>query len=312
MTAAVIALGLVVALLSVLVVGLLRSHAEILRRLHELGAGVYDEAGEGGHEDHGGAVRSPVEMGRRPEIRTIDGVPGPRPEVAGVSSKVHDISGVTPVGAARNVNVDGVEHATLLAFLSSGCATCLEFWKAFEAGEASRLPGRGTRLVIVTKSPEDESVSAVAGLAPEQLTTIMSSRAYEDYGVPVSPYFILVDGPTRSIVGEGAAATWTQVVNLLGQAAADAGMSIDDPSLDTSTRSARLARQGGREREARADSELAAAGIGPGHPSLYEAAFNPDGTAIGPDDPPGGAGGSEVQDVSSGPSRPGGTGEEVR
>ncbi len=40
MTALVVALTAVVALLSLLVVGLLRSHAEILRRLHELGAGL--------------------------------------------------------------------------------------------------------------------------------------------------------------------------------------------------------------------------------------------------------------------------------
>ena len=41
MTVSVIVLGIAVALLGVLVVGLLRSHAEVLRRLHELGAGVY-------------------------------------------------------------------------------------------------------------------------------------------------------------------------------------------------------------------------------------------------------------------------------
>ena len=35
--------GVVLALLAVLVVGLLRTHAEILRRLHDLGAGVYDD-----------------------------------------------------------------------------------------------------------------------------------------------------------------------------------------------------------------------------------------------------------------------------
>ena len=39
LTALVVALGVVVALLGVLVAGLLRSHAEILRQLHALGAG---------------------------------------------------------------------------------------------------------------------------------------------------------------------------------------------------------------------------------------------------------------------------------
>ncbi|WP_421119286.1 hypothetical protein ACE2AJ_18275 [Aquihabitans daechungensis] len=40
MTAIVVLLALVVAVLGLLVVGLLRSHAEILKRLHQLGAGL--------------------------------------------------------------------------------------------------------------------------------------------------------------------------------------------------------------------------------------------------------------------------------
>jgi hypothetical protein len=43
-TAVVVALAVVVGVLAVLVVGLLRSHAEILKRLHVLGAGL-DDAG---------------------------------------------------------------------------------------------------------------------------------------------------------------------------------------------------------------------------------------------------------------------------
>ena len=42
MSALVTLLAIAVGLLGVLVVGLLRSHAEVLRRLHELGAGVYE------------------------------------------------------------------------------------------------------------------------------------------------------------------------------------------------------------------------------------------------------------------------------
>jgi hypothetical protein len=45
MTLVVSALAIVVAVLAVLVAGLLRSHAAILRRLHELGAGVDDTPG---------------------------------------------------------------------------------------------------------------------------------------------------------------------------------------------------------------------------------------------------------------------------
>jgi hypothetical protein len=250
--------GIVIVLLGVLVVGLLRSHAEILRRLHELGAGVYDES-----ESSTDGVTSTIELTDRPDIRTRDGVPEPRPSTA---TAAHDVAGVTPLGNAKAIGIVGAEHSTLLAFLSSGCGTCHEFWKAFATGEAAQLPGRDTRLVVVTKGPDEESISAVRELAAGDHPTVMSTDAFTDYGVPVSPYFILVDGPTGSVVGEGAAGSWAQVVNLLRQAAADAGVTTEGEPV-------RRAR-GGRptadlEREARADVDLLRAGIGPGHPSLY-------------------------------------------
>lgn len=250
--------GLVIAVLGVLVVGLLRSHAEVLRRLHELGAGVYEEDAESG-----GGVTSAIELRDRPEIRTRDGVAEPR---AATGATAHDVSGVTPDGSGKAIGVVGTSHSTLLAFLSSGCGTCGEFWRAFAAGAADDLPGRDTRLVVVTKGPEDESVSAVRELARGTHPTIMSNQAFDDYGVPVSPYFILVDGPSGAVVGEGAAASWEQVSNLLRRAAADVGIDLDaGPTRDAAPGRPR----GDLEREARADVDLAAAGILPGHPSLY-------------------------------------------
>ncbi len=277
MTVLVLLLALVVALLAVLVVGLLRSHAEILRRLHELGAGVYDEAADTAHTAGAaaratataGGVRSPVELKTRP------GVPEPRRAEGMVATDAHDISGLTPTGSAAVAGVVGAGHTTLLAFLSSGCGTCADFWRAFTDGEGTRLPGRDTRLVIVTKGHEAESASAVAALAPPGVTTIMSSDAYDAYSVPANPYFILVDGPSGRVIGEGAAASWHQVATLLGQAAADAGHDLDGSPL---RRSAPDGRMTGPERAARADADLLAAGIGPGHPSLY-----PD-TLVGGDD----------------------------
>jgi len=266
MLALVVLEALLIVVLGVLVVGLLRSHAEILRRLHELGAGVYEDD----DADAASGVTSTIELRERPEIRTRDGVPEPR-EVATVGG--HDVSGVTPTGSGKAVGVVGTEHSTLLAFLSSGCGTCVDFWRAFASGQAADLPGRDTRLVVVTKGPEDESVSAVRELASDRHVTVMSSEAFDDYGVPVSPYFILVDGPTGQIVGEGAAANWSQVANLLRQAAADAGISTEGASIRTASRP-----RSNDEREARADADLAAAGIRPGHPSLYPAA-EPDTTS---------------------------------
>jgi hypothetical protein len=89
----------------------------------------------------------------------------------------------------------------------------------------------------------------------------MSSEAWGDYQVPVSPYFIMVDGSTGQVVGEGegegAATSWAQVDSLMRQAMADGGTSGGCRGLN------------GQAREGRADDTLAAAGIEAGHPSLY-------------------------------------------
>ena len=261
MTAVVVVETLLLALMALLVGGLLRSHAEILRRLHELGAGIYDDDADAdaAAASTTGGVRSPV------ELRTRPGVPEPRSAEGSVATDAHDVAGLTPIGSTAMVGVVDTGHTTLLAFLSSGCGTCADFWRAFGDGEGTRLPGPDTRLVIVTKGVEAESSSAVAELAPAGVTTIMSTEAYDDYAVPANPYFILV-GPTGRVMGEGAAASWQQVATLLGQAVADAGMDLDGSPLQ---RSAPAGRMSGPERADRADADLLAAGIGPGHPSLY-------------------------------------------
>jgi hypothetical protein len=239
--------GVVLALLAVLVVGLLRSHAEILRRLHELGAGVWSDDEN--------------------RLRTREGVAEPRQ----ATTPAFDVSGVTPAGSTVVVGVVDRPHTTLLAFLSSGCLTCGDFWQAFAAGAGDELPGRDTNLVVVTKGPEAESLSAVQGLATDAVKTVMSSDAWRDYQVPVSPYFVLVDGATNHVVGEGSGTTWTQVAGLLTQACADAGLTPEatNESGDDGRGRRRPVRLDGPARERRADEELRRAGIGPGHPSLY-------------------------------------------
>jgi len=247
----VVLLGVVVALLAVLVVGLLRTHAEILRRLHELGAGVYDDSAPAGPV----ALSAP---GAAP-LRTQPGVAEPRTS----ETSAFDLSGTTPDGATAVIGVVDRPHTTLLAFLSSGCTTCRGFWDAFADGEANELPGLDTHLVVVTKGPQNESMSKVAELARDRVRTVMSSQAWADYGVPVSPYFVLADGRTGRVLGEGSGTTWAQVAGLLEQACADAGL---DPAGGRRTRALG---PNGPAREQRADEELARAGIGPGHPSLY-------------------------------------------
>lgn len=230
MTALVALEAVVILLLAVLVVGLLRSHGEILRALRDLGIEL-DEA-------ESAAVPRPIPR------RTNDSTHGA------------DVTGVTPEGAQRAVGVVGTRHTTMLAFLSSGCLTCANFWEAF-AQEDLRLPGEETHLVIVTKGPEAESAAAIAAKAPRRATTVMSTEAWDRYGVPITPYFVLVDGPSGRIAGEGAAANWRQLESLMSQAVADRGI------LDRQRRGRRTV-----ERLRHADDTLAAAGIAPNHPSL--------------------------------------------
>jgi hypothetical protein len=269
-TAAIVALGFVVALLGVLVVGLLRSHADVLRALHDLGIGEDQLAGTGtAASDDEGAVRArrppSTRAGADPGIRTVPGVASPGEGSA--LGRLSDIDGVDPHGGAVRIGLRGAASPTLLAFLSTGCSTCHDFWRAFGTDEVDAVPGTGTRIVVVTRGPGDESPAAVAELAPDRVTTVMSTAAWDQYDVPVSPYFLLVDG-ARGVVGEGASASWAQVVDLLGKAAADAGLTLDGRARVT--RRDLLAGNGrGAERERRADRELAAAGIEPGSPALY-------------------------------------------
>ena len=111
MVALVVVSTFVVLVLGILVAGLLRSHADILRSLHELGAGVGDPAAASGGAGRVGHAR--CSAGRF--IAPASSPPlGPAPAVAGV----------TPAGDARAVAVDNSDHLTLLGFLSSGCTSC--------------------------------------------------------------------------------------------------------------------------------------------------------------------------------------------
>jgi hypothetical protein len=227
MTALVVALAVAVLLLAVLVAGLLRSHAEILKALHELGAGLELDRAEG-----------PVDV-------TIEGVRTPRR--SGAAETADSVSGETLDGESVALSLTtGTD--TLLAFLSSGCTTCGAFWEAF-AEQQVEVPG-DARLVVVTKSLDEESAGTLEKRAPRHVPLVASSSAWEGFGVPGSPYFVYVDGTGR-VVGEGSAATWPAVATLMGQAHADDAH-----------------RRGRLSREGRDDAALAAAGIRPGDPSL--------------------------------------------
>lgn len=244
---------LVVGVLALVVLGLLRSHAEILRRLHDLGVGHLDQGPSGpvGGDRRGGAAEPATAAPTAGPGWTVIPpavAPGtPAPPVAATGRPAHDVAGATPGGGSASVAVVGAPHRTVLAFLTSGCGTCADYWDAFD-----QRPVRHGRLVVVTRGPDQESPAAVRRLAPSSATTIMSNEAWESYDVPGSPYVVLVDGPSGLVVGEGTGASWEQVDRLLEQAAADVplGHGVD-------------------AREAEVDQALRAAGITPGHASLH-------------------------------------------
>jgi len=262
-TALVWLLAAVVALLALLVVGLLRSHATILRALHEAGIDLDPDADP---HRHASTIASLDE----PRIRTQPGVPGP----AGASGqRAADLVGQTAAGGTRTVSVTAGQP-TLLAFLSTGCATCATFWEAFaEAGADGGDPlprlglPAGLRLVVVTKGPELESPGEVAALAPTGVLTLQSSQAWDDYRIPVAPYFALVDGRRGVVVGEGAAASWERVRDLIQRSLADAALEETLPAEDGKVRRRDVLT--GRVRGARIDQDLLDAGIEPGDPRLY-------------------------------------------
>jgi hypothetical protein len=286
MTALVIVEGLALVLLAVLVVGLLRSHAEILKRLHELGAGLEPEAGH--DHDHGAAPAGPADLG-------FPVPPGQALPSARGARAAADVTGQTASGEYAHVSVVGTNRDTVLAFLSTGCRTCAGLWSTVGDGSRLGLPA-GTSLVIVTRSADEESFGRIQELAPRGVPVLLSTEAWDAYEVPVAPYFVHVDGTGGTVIGEGAAGSWKQVADLLGDATSDRNATLsrrrllgggllpkgrgEVVDLDAVTDSSSSVR-----REERIDAELLAAGIQPGDPRLYLDKDNLYASAPSPEQP---------------------------
>ncbi len=235
MTAALIAtLGLIVFLLGLLVAGLLRSHAEILRKLDSLGAGVDpgDEAYRTGHQ----LTLSPT--------RTA-------------ASLAPDIAGVNPNGEPVVISSSLGSDPLLIAFLSTTCSSCTLFWENLD--QPTRTFGdRRHRVLITTLGESEESPTRAQSLTRGDADVVMSSQAWADYDVPGAPYFVVVD-PEQGIVGQGSASTFDALQQFLVD-------STNDRRWDR-TRGPR--NEGFTESESRVDEELRRAGIEPGDKSLY-------------------------------------------
>jgi hypothetical protein len=193
------------ALALVYIVALLRSHADILRRLSILEDAV----------DQPAAATDPSELSA---LRFAA-----------------DLSGSALDGSSAAIAVGAGSPPTLLAFLTSGCSFCGPWWS--DLGDADRRSALGTRVVIVTHDRSRESVGRLREQAPHDVELVMSSAAWRTYEVPASPHFVLCDGQ-GGVAGRGSAVNWVQLAQLIADARADA----DDDGARARTTSDRAAR----------------------------------------------------------------------
>ncbi|HYN74266.1 MAG TPA: hypothetical protein VES60_17365 [Nakamurella sp.] len=278
MTVLIVLLTVVVLVLCVLVAGLLRAYATVLARLHQLD-GSPDHAA-----DHGAGTGTVTKVSA-PPFRTADGVmpldrgdtgrSAPRQTAAGRAEWVaaHDIVGQGLSGEVVSVRTVAVAHDSVIVFLSSGCSGCTTFWEQLADRRGLAAVG-DSRVVVVTKSPEDESPSVLRQLCPPDVDLVMSSSAWADYDVPGSPYVIVVDGGTGRVKGEGSGTSLTQISGLMQQAYGD-GASFGGRRRVVKPRA-------DAEREVDVDRALLAAGIGPGHASLYAPSTSAEAPVLDP------------------------------
>ncbi len=217
MTVVLAAEAIALVVMAMLVTGLLRAYGEILQRLEE-------------------REFTSVEKDEPPSTSLVRGIP---------------ITGTSPSGEPIKVTFGGESRHTLLAFMSTTCSICETFWGDTPMVDADVLPAP-TRVVIVTRDRREESLSRLAPIVPSGALLVMSSHAWDDYKVPLKPYFIFVAPTTGEVVGEGASRTWSGVLSLVSDAILES-KSPSDPSWKADE----------------VDRVLQAAGIGPDHPSLW-------------------------------------------
>jgi hypothetical protein len=236
------------------IVALLRSHADILRRLTAL--------------EEGGAGRAPAGAAR---AASASAAPMEGDELSAASA----INGTTLNGDSVMLSFGDGSPVTLLAFLTGGCTSCAPLWAGLR--QTPELASLAERVVVVTHDPTRESPARVQRLAPSHAEVIMASAAWDDYAVPSSPHFVLTDG-AGGILGRGSALSWPQLVKMVHEARADAAIDVqavanalagpESGANGAATSAARTT----AERAFRSEQTLARAGIGPGHPSLYPSA----------------------------------------
>ena len=91
---------------------------------------------------------------------------------------------------------------TLLAFLTTKCAPCQQFWEMLADPEARAA--LGTKVAVVTPSPSMENRRRAQELAPAGVELHMGSETWFDYAVTQAGTFVLVrDAPDGRPAWEG-------------------------------------------------------------------------------------------------------------
>jgi hypothetical protein len=161
----------------------------------------------------GGPLSDPEFVaGLRPIPSGALGTPSPWP--------ASDIVGVSPAGTPVEARVGQFGGLVLLAFLTTRCDGCEEFWRGLGDGDRTDLPG-SVSTVVVTKGPATTAPAAVEQVAAgiTRVPVIMSDEAWTDYRVTGYPFFVLVDAPTRTVVGETVGFGWPDVISMIRTAA---------------------------------------------------------------------------------------------
>ena len=161
----------------------------------------------------GGPLSDPgFVAGLRPIPSGVVGTPSPWP--------ASDIVGVSPAGTPVEARMGQFGGLVLLAFLTTRCDGCEEFWRGLGDGDRTDLPG-SVSTVVVTKGPATTAPAAVEQVADgiTRVPVIMSDEAWTDYRVTGYPFFVLVDAPTRAVVGETVGFGWPDVISMIRIAA---------------------------------------------------------------------------------------------
>ena len=203
LTALVIVETIVVCLLAVVVVSLLRSHAELLRRL---------PAPEDEQEHHAHGAAMPIE--------SAPAMPSSLPAPKRRASEARDVAGTT-LGGDQVVVSAASGTDTLFAFLSSGCLTCQTFWDGLRPGvaradagrRARRRGGQGSGLRVAVEARDARAARRAGGAV---LAGVGGLR-----GADVAVLLLRGRARRATVRSEGAAMRWDQVSSLLTDALFD-------------------------------------------------------------------------------------------